>query len=239
MWLLNSSIGKKLIMSISGLFLVLFLLFHLSMNVAAVFSGEAYNMVCSLLGSNWYAVAATLVLAAGVVIHFVYAIILTLQNRKARGNDRYAINARPKGVEWASQNMFVLGLIVILFMLLHFSQFWYKMMFAELIGHHEVALGSAMVSPQDGAAFINYYFQGNAVITILYLIWYVALWFHLTHGFWSAIQTIGWNNTIWMNRWICISKIVATVICVVFAIITIVFYLNGVGGDYVAVCAGH
>ncbi|MDR4037792.1 MAG: succinate dehydrogenase cytochrome b subunit [Parabacteroides sp.] len=217
------------IMSISGLFLVLFLLFHLSMNVAAVFSGEAYNMVCSLLGSNWYAVAATLVLAAGVVIHFVYAIILTLQNRKARGNDRYAINARPKGVEWASQNMFVLGLIVILFMLLHFSQFWYKMMFAELIGHHEVALGSAMVSPQDGAAFINYYFQGNAVITVLYLIWYVALWFHLTHGFWSAIQTIGWNNTIWMNRWECISKIVATVICGLFAIITIIFFLNGVG----------
>ena len=229
MWLLNSSIGKKLIMSISGLFLVLFLLFHLSMNVAAVFSGEAYNMVCSLLGSNWYAVAATLVLAAGVVIHFVYAIILTLQNRKARGNDRYAINARPKGVEWASENMFVLGLIVILFMLLHFSQFWYKMMFAELIGHHEVALGSAMVSPQDGAAFINYYFQGNAVITVLYLIWYVALWFHLTHGFWSAIQTIGWNNTIWMNRWECISKIVATVICGLFAIITIIFFLNGVG----------
>ena len=229
MWLLNSSIGKKLIMSISGLFLVLFLLFHLSMNVAAVFSGEAYNMVCSLLGSNWYAVAATLVLAAGVVIHFVYAIILTLQNRKARGNDRYAINARPKGVEWASQNMFVLGLIVILFMLLHFSQFWYKMMFAELIGHHEVALGSAMVSPQDGAAFINYYFQGNAVIPVLYLIWYVALWFHLTHGFWSAIQTIGWNNTIWMNRWECISKIVATVICGLFAIITIIFFLNGVG----------
>ena len=229
MWLLNSSIGKKLIMRISGLFLVLFLLFHLSMNVAAVFSGEAYNMVCSLLGSNWYAVAATLVLAAGVVIHFVYAIILTLQNRKARGNDRYAINARPKGVEWASQNMFVLGLIVILFMLLHFSQFWYKMMFAELIGHHEVALGSAMVSPQDGAAFINYYFQGNAVITVLYLIWYVALWFHLTHGFWSAIQTIGWNNTIWMNRWECISKIVATVICGLFAIITIIFFLNGVG----------
>ena len=229
MWLLNSSIGKKLIMSISGLFLVLFLLFHLSMNVAAVFSGEAYNMVCSLLGSNWYAVAATLVLAAGVVIHFVYAIILTLQNRKARGNDRYAINARPKGVEWASQNMFVLGLIVILFMLLHFSQFWYKMMFAELIGHHEVALGSAMVSPQDGAAFINYYFQGNAVITVLYLIWYVALWFHLTHGFWSDIQTIGWNNTIWMNRWECISKIVATVICGLFAIITIIFFLNGVG----------
>ena len=229
MWLLNSSIGRKLVMSISGLFLILFLLFHLSMNIAAVFSGEAYNLVCSLLGANWYAVAATLVLAAGVVVHFVYAWLLTVQNRKARGNDRYALNSRPKGVEWASQNMFVLGLIVILFMVLHFSQFWYKMMFAELIGHHEVALGSAMVSPQDGAAFINYYFQGNIVITVLYLVWDAALWFHLTHGFWSAIHTLGWSNTIWLNRWECISKWVATIICGAFAVITIIFYLNGVG----------
>ena len=130
MWLLNSSIGRKLIMSVSGLFLILFLLFHLCMNVAAVFSGEAYNTVCGLLGSNWYAVAGTLVLAAGVVVHFVYAIMLTLQNRKARGNDRYALNARPKGVTWASQNMLVLGAIVIIGMILHFSQFLYNMMFA-------------------------------------------------------------------------------------------------------------
>lgn len=239
MWLLNSSIGKKLIMSLSGLFLVLFLLFHLSMNVVAVFSGAAYNTICSLLGANWYAVAATLVLAAFVVIHFVYAFMLTLQNRKARGNDRYAVNARPKGVAWASQNMLVIGLIVLLFMILHFSQFWYKMMFAELLGNHLVTLcdGQTVVSPQDGAAFINYYFQGNILITVLYLVWYAALWFHLSHGFWSAIQTIGWNNTIWMNRWICISKIVATVICGAFAVITIIFYLNGVGGS--ALLGGH
>ena len=97
MWLLNSSIGRKLIMSISGLFLILFLVFHLCMNIAAVFSGEAYNMVCELLGTNWYALVGTLVLAAGVVIHFVYAIMLTLQNRRARGNDRYALSVRPKG----------------------------------------------------------------------------------------------------------------------------------------------
>ena len=169
MWLLNSSIGKKLIMSLSGLFLVVFLLFHLSMNVAAVFSGAVYNTICSLLGANWYAVAATLILAAGVVIHFAYAFMLTCQNRKARGNDRYAINARPKGVAWASQNMLVIGVIVLLFMVLHFSQFWYKMMFAELLGNHLVTLcdGQTVVSPQDGAAFINYYFQGNLLITAL------------------------------------------------------------------------
>ena len=146
-----------------------------------------------------------------------------LQNRKARGNDRYAINARPKGVEWASQNMFVLGVIVILFMVLHFTQFWYNMMFAELAGIH------GDIHPQDGAAFINFYFQGNVVNTVLYLIWFVALWFHLTHGFWSAIHTIGWNNTVWLSRWECISKWVATIICGLFAVITVIFYLNGVG----------
>ena len=223
MWLLNSSIGRKLIMSISGLFLILFLLFHLCMNIAAVFSGEAYNMVCELLGTNWYALVGTLVLAAGVVIHFVYAIILTLQNRKARGADRYATSARPKGVEWASQNMFFLCVIVILGLILHLTHFWANMMLAELAGVH------GDIAPTDGAAFINFYFQGNIVNTVLYLIWFAALWFHLTHGFWSAIQTLGWNNNIWLSRWECISKWVATIICGLFAIVTIIFYINGVG----------
>lgn len=225
MWLLNSSVGRKLIMSISGIFLILFLLFHMSMNVAAVFSEEAYNMICAFLGAHWYAVAATLVLAAGVVIHIVYALILTLQNRKARGNDRYAVNAKPKTVEWASQNMFVLGLIILLFLGLHLSQFWYKMMFAELTGHHQVALGDMLVSPADGAAFIKYYFS-NIINVVLYLIWYVAIWFHLTHGIWSAFHTIGWNNTIWMNRWKTISYVVSTLIFVCFALVTIVFYVK-------------
>ena len=225
MWLLNSSIGRKLIMSISGLFLILILLFHLCMNVAAVFSGEAYNMICGFLGANWYALLGTLVLAAGVVVHFAYAIMLTLQNRKARGNDRYALNARPKGVEWASQNMFVLGIIVILGLILHFTQFWYNMMFAELAGFE------GQFGPTDGAAFITFFFQGNIVNTVLYLVWFAALWFHLTHGFWSAIQTLGWSNNLWMSRWECTSKWVATIICGAFAIITIIFYLNGVGAS--------
>lgn len=225
MWLLNSSIGRKLIMSISGLFFILFLLFHLCMNVAAVFSGEAYNMICGFLGANWYALLGTLVLAAGVVVHFAYAIMLTLQNRKARGNDRYALNARPKGVEWASQNMFVLGIIVILGLILHFTQFWYNMMFAELAGFE------GQFGPTDGAAFITFFFQGNIVNTVLYLVWFAALWFHLTHGFWSAIQTLGWSNNLWMSRWECTSKWVATIICGAFAIITIIFYLNGAGAS--------
>lgn len=222
-WLLKSSIGKKLIMSISGIVLVLFLLFHVTMNVIAIFSAEAYNYICSLLGANWYAVAGTVAIAAFVAIHFIYAFVLTIQNRKARGNDRYAVSERPKSVEWASQNMFVLGVIVIGFMVLHLSQFWYKMMFTELSGHHIVMLGDNAVSPQDGAAFIRYYFS-HIWVVVAYLVWYIALWFHLSHGFWSSLQTIGWNGRKWFNRWKVISQIVATVICLGFAAVTIFFY---------------
>lgn len=231
MWLLHSSIGRKLIMSISGVVLVLFLLFHLCMNVTAVFSAEVYNMICALLGANWYAVAGTIGLVGIIMIHFIYATMITLQNRKARGNDRYAVNTRPGGVSWASQNMFVIGVIVIGFMILHFSQFWYKMMFSELMGHHAVALGDVSVHPQDGAAFVQYYFS-QLWIVIAYLIWYVALWFHLTHGIWSAIHTIGWNNHVWMNRWKMIGNIAATLLMLGFAFVTVTFYARSIYGGY-------
>ena len=132
MWLTQSSIGRKVIMSVTGIALILFLTFHGCMNVVALFSAEAYNTICEMLGANWYAVAATLGLAALVALHFVYAFILTMQNRKARGASRYAVTDRPAKVEWASQNMFVLGIIVVLGLLLHLYNFWYNMMFAEL-----------------------------------------------------------------------------------------------------------
>ena len=94
MLLCNSSIGRKVVMSVTGVALVLFLTFHGCMNVVALFSGEAYNMICEFLGGNWYAVVATLGLAALMVIHIVYAFILTMQNRKARGSQRYEVTDR-------------------------------------------------------------------------------------------------------------------------------------------------
>src|SRR3712207_7762480 len=110
MRLINSSVGRKVVMSVTGLALILFLTFHACMNVVALFSGEAYNMICELLGANWYAVAATMGLGALTVIHIVFAFILTAQNRRARGSERYAVTAKPEKVEWASQNMLVLGI---------------------------------------------------------------------------------------------------------------------------------
>ena len=216
MWLINSSIGRKVVMSVTGIALILFLTFHCAMNVVALFSGEAYNGICELLGANWYALVATLGLAALAVIHIVYAFILTAQNRSARGNERYAVTARPEKVEWASQNMLVLGIIVVLGLLLHLFNFWFNMMFAELtgmsVGHH----------PTDGFAFIQDTF-GNPVYVVLYIIWLVALWFHLSHGFWSAMQTLGINGKIWFSRWKAIGLVYTTILMLCFLLVVLAF----------------
>lgn len=82
MWLTNSSIGRKVIMSVTGIALILFLTFHGCMNLVALFSKEGYNWVCEMLGANWYAVVATAGLAVLVALHFIYAIILTCRTAR-------------------------------------------------------------------------------------------------------------------------------------------------------------
>ncbi len=203
-------------MSVTGVALILFLTFHCCMNVVALFSGEAYNMICELLGANWYAVVATMGLAALAVIHIVYAFILTAQNRRARGNERYAITAKPEKVEWASQNMLVLGIIILLGLLLHLFNFWYNMMFAELAGI------AAPLDPADGFGYIKLTFS-NPVYVVLYIIWIVAIWFHLSHGFWSAMHTLGWNGKIWFNRWKVIGLVYTTLLMLGFLVVVLAF----------------
>ena len=222
MWLCDSSIGRKVVMSVTGIALILFLTFHASMNVVALISAEGYNMICEFLGANWYAVVATIGLAALAVIHIIYAFWLTIQNRKARGNNRYDITDKPAKVEWASQNMLVLGIIVLLGLALHFYNFWYNMMFAELIG--QPMLGGLHAA--DGYGYIVQTFS-QPVFTVIYVIWLVALWFHLTHGFCSAIQTLGWNGKVWFNRWKVIGNIYVTLVILMFLVVALYFSFCG------------
>lgn len=216
MWLINSSIGRKVIMSATGIALVLFLTFHMSMNVVALFSGSAYNLICEFLGANWYAVVATVGLGALTVIHIVYAFILTAQNRRARGAERYAVTDWSPKVEWASRNMLVLGLIIVLGLLLHIFNFWYNMMFAELL-HLPTRF-----SPSDGFAYIQETFS-NPVYVVLYVVWLAALWFHLSHGFWSAMQTLGINGKIWFDRWKTIGLVYTTLLMLGFLAVVLAF----------------
>ena len=212
-FIFNSSIGRKLIMSITGIALVLFLTFHAIMNFFVIISPEVYDFICEFLGANWYALVGTVGLAALVVIHVCYAFWLTLQNYIARGKDRYAVSERAPGVDWSAQNMLVLGIIIVGFLGLHLYNFWYEMQLQEIIGK-EPAVGSEIVAGL---------FQ-SPVYCILYMVWFGAVWFHLTHGVWSAIQTLGGSNHIWLPRIKMISNIWATIITLIYLSIP-VFYL--------------
>ena len=227
MWLCNSSIGRKVVMSVTGIALVLFLTFHGCMNVVALISAEGYNMICEFLGANWYAVAATAALAALTVIHIVYAFWLTIQNRKARGNNRYEVTEKPKKVEWASQNMLVLGIIVVLGLALHLVHFWSKMQLVEIL-HSGAAIetingAEASIHPANGALLMAFTFS-KWYNVVLYLVWFAALWFHLNHGVWSMFQTVGWANDTWLPRLKCIAKLVSGLIFLGFAVVAVVFY---------------
>lgn len=223
MWLVNSSIGRKVVMSVSGTALVLFLLFHAAMNLVAIISEEGYNMICEFLGANWYALVATAGLAFLVVVHILYAFYITMQNYRARGKERYAVSARQADVEWSSKNMLALGIIIVLGFGLHLFNFWYKMQFAEIL--HMAGVSSVdITNATNGVYWIQETFS-QWYYAALYIVWLGALWFHLTHGVWSALHTLGLNNNTWMPRVKCISNIVSTLVVLMFASVVVYYYV--------------
>ena len=212
-------------------------------------------MICEFLGANWYALAGTALLAAGVLVHFVYAFILTINNYRARGNQRYAVTVQEKGVSWSSKNMLVLGIIVILGLGLHLVHFWSKMQLVEVL-HSSFATGvvdggqEVVFHPANGALLMAFTFS-KWYNVVLYLVWLAALWLHLNHGVWSMFQTVGWANDTWYPRLKCLSKIVSTLVIVGFAAVVIAYFVCPCYGEAAfeticaaeactdACCAGH
>jgi succinate dehydrogenase (or fumarate reductase) cytochrome b subunit, b558 family len=215
--LLSTSVGKKFIMSITGLFLVLFLLVHLAANSAYLFGPEAFDAVIRFMGSLGILIMVP-VLAAGFIIHIIYAAYLTLTNIKARGSHPYAVSNRGKADSWSSKNMFVLGAIVLGILVFHLTHFWAKMQLPEFTGGHA----------ENGNVLMVQTFS-SIWILLIYIAWFIALWLHLTHGFWSAFQTIGINNQKWIPRLRVVSYVYATFIALGFCLIAVVAYLRANG----------
>ncbi len=216
MWLSSSSVGRKFVMAVTGACLVLFVTFHCLMNAIAICWPAAYNSICEFLGANWYALIASAGLAVLFIIHIIYAVMLTLQNRKARGADAYAISRRPKTVEWSSQNMLVLGIVILAFLVVHLIQFWAKMQLQEIRGVHDV------LPPAAGTLFLQEAFS-QVYTPIVYIIGFIALWFHFNHGFWSMFQSIGWDNQAWIERLKKIACWWSSIVVVLFIAQAIVF----------------
>ena len=212
-------------MAITGACLVLFVTFHVLMNSVALLWPAAYNVICEFLGANWYALVASAGLALLFIIHIIYALWLTLQNRRARGADRYAVNTRPPQVEWSSKNMLVLGIVVVAFLAVHLIQFWAKMQLQELINHDITAypqVNEIPAAPEFGTLFIQAAFECWWT-PVIYIIGFIALWFHMNHGFWSMFHTVGWNNNIWISRLKTISCWWTTIVVLLFTAQAVLF----------------
>ncbi|MBQ7811148.1 MAG: succinate dehydrogenase cytochrome b subunit [Bacteroidales bacterium] len=214
-----SSITKKLIMSISGLFLIVFLLLHMTINFFSVidsFTGK-YGAADGLfqVGCDFMALPVVTimvpVLAAGFLVHIVYAFILTINNLKARGGyNRYEVASKAKAESWAAKNMFVLGIVVLGFLVFHLNHFWAKMQLAEWMGEHAA-------NPYD---LLNATFQ-HWWMVLIYIVWFCALGLHLSHGFWSAFQSIGFSNKKWEKRLTWIGHIFVAIIVLGFTAVAI------------------
>jgi succinate dehydrogenase / fumarate reductase cytochrome b subunit len=183
---LNSSVAKKFAMALSGLFLVIFLLQHLTVNFTSVIGAEIFNNFSHFLGTN-FIVQAILqpILIIGVVFHFVMGFVLEYQNRTAR-SIKYASYNGGSNSSWMSRNMIWSGLVVLAFLGLHFYDFWVP----ELIHKYIESNGpdAARYYPEVRAKF------ESPIRTGLYVIAFVFLMLHLLHGFASSFQSIGWNN---------------------------------------------
>ena len=189
MWLINfltSSIGKKLVMSLTGLFLVSFLVIHLLGNLQLLVSdgGKSFNIYAKFMTTNPVIKFISIGLYAGILLHAIQGFLIWLSNKKAKGSN-YAVSTNANG-SWMSKNMGLLGLFILFFLCVHMGDFWYKMKFTDQI---------AMVD-YDGVVVKDLYhrvytaFQ-NIWIVIIYLIGLLALGLHLIHGFQSAFTTLG------------------------------------------------
>ena len=209
-----SSITKKLIMSISGLFLIVFLLLHMTINLFSVIDSFAgtYGAADGLFqkGCDFMALPIVTimvpVLAAGFIFHIIYAFILTAGNIKARGGvKRYEGGSKGKAESWASKNMLVLGIVVLGIVAFHLNHFWADMQLKEFQGHHA----------ENPYLLLNETFK-HWWMVVIYIVWFVALGLHLCHGFWSAFQTMGFSNNVWEKRLTYIGYAVVAIIVLGF-----------------------
>lgn len=218
---LLSSLAKKLIMSISGAFLMVFLVVHLGANLTALISQDLYNEVCHFMDTNLLVRIMVPILAAGFAVHLFFALWLTYQNFLARGEQRYAVPGK-SDISWAGQNMFILGVVVLGFLALHLFHFWAKMQLQTFMG----LMGFDAEGATDPYTLVKSLFE-NPIYSGIYLVWIWALWFHLTHGFWSAFQSMGLNNSIWLPRLKVAGMVYAWFIALGFTVIPLYFLIAG------------
>ena len=218
---LTSSLGQKVVMSLTGIFLILFLIVHMSGNLQLLADdgGKSFNIYAAFMSENPFIRVISIALYASILLHAIQGILLARANRIAKGT-KYS-GGRVAGATWASKNMALLGILIFAFLCLHMGDFWVKMRFTDKLtmvsytGHDEAV--------QDIYSRVNVAFQ-ELWIVIVYLIGVLALAMHLIHGFQSAFQTLGLAHKKYTPLINAIGWIYSIVICAGFAIMPLYHY---------------
>jgi succinate dehydrogenase / fumarate reductase, cytochrome b subunit len=215
--LFSSTLGKKLLMALTGLFLIIFLIVHLIGNLQLLKDdqGVAFNVYAAFMTSNPVIKTVSIVNYLVIVVHVVWAILLTIRNRQAR----------PRGYEvsknssiWASRNMGILGTLILIFLVVHLKGFWYEMHWSK-----EIQFQSEGV--KDLYAIVDKAY-GELWYVALYVFSMAVLAFHLWHGFASAFQTLGLNHLKYNPVIRFVGRTFAIVVPALFALIPVWMYLK-------------
>lgn len=213
----QSSIARKIVMALSGLFLVVFLGQHFVINITSVIAPDAFNTMSHFMGYNpLVQFVLQPVLIAGVIVHFVMGFVLEIKNRKAR-SVKYAKYNGGANAPWVSRNMIISGAVILAFLGLHMYDFWM----------HEISYKYVVGSPEDPTRYHHETVEKFAELwrTVIYVVSFGLLALHLLHGFASSFQSMGVNNkyTPAIKKF---TKIYAIVIPLGFAFIAIYHHLN-------------
>lgn len=218
--LLSSSIGRKLLMALTGLFLILFLVIHLIGNLQLLKDdgGEAFNVYAQFMTTNPLIITISYVNYTCILIHVIWAIILTNRNRKARGSQGYAVvdNSSP----WTSRNMGILGTFIFIFLVIHLRGFWYEMHWGGIPTANYNGVEVKNLYATVDAAYSQAWYVG------IYLFSMLILAFHLWHGFASSFQTLGLNHKKYNPVIAFVGKAFAIIVPALFALIPIWMFLK-------------
>jgi len=220
--LLTSSIGKKLVMSFTGLFLISFLIVHLmgNLQLLANDNGKSFNVYAYFMTTNPLVKFISIGLYAGILLHAIQGVLIWLKNKSSKGS-KYAVSTNANA-SFASKNMALLGILIFAFLLIHMGDFWFKMKFTDQL---------AMVT-YEGYDYqvknlydkVAYSFS-NPLIVGLYLLGLVALGLPLVHGFKSAFQTLGLNHKKYTPFIKTLGLIFSIIVPLIYAVIPVYFFI--------------
>jgi succinate dehydrogenase / fumarate reductase cytochrome b subunit len=223
----TSSIGKKLVMGFTGIFLILFLIVHVGLNACiwANDKGEMFNKAAHFMGSMIIPRILEIGLFAGFFAHIIQGYMLTIENRRKR-TIPYAIDYGNKGSKWYSRSMGILGTLILLFLIIHIYHFWTPSRLGG-VGNIE-KLNTIMYS---GTAYHDLYGAMKEVfevwwIVALYIIACISLAYHLAHGFQSAFKTLGVHNKKYQTLLICVGNSFSIIVPLAFALMPLSFYFG-------------